>query len=178
MWRIFTFLIGICFIILGLYVGIGYMFIGGVVDVVTQIRAVTMNVPSLATGIAKIIFCELPIAFGWLVGILFFGISVVKQNNKMFKKQRKFYVRSGQLEVVIAADSPEDACDKAIDRANGETLDPHYFFVDERGHRGPIYNKNGITQCTTDDLEPEWKIPTDDVISTFGSDEDSCEGSF
>ena len=67
------------------------------------------------------------------------------------------------------AKSPEDACDKAVDRVNGETIDPYFFYVDERGFRGPIYNK-GVTTCSTDDLEPEWKIQTDEVIQTFGDD--------
>ena len=94
----------------------------------------------------------------------------------MFKPQRKFYVRSGTLEVVIAADSPEDACDKAIDKANGQTIDPYFFYVDERGFRGPIY-QNGVTTCTTDDDEAEWKIQTDTIIQTFGED-DEHEGSY
>ena len=83
----------------------------------------------------------------------------------------KYYVRSGELEVIVTANTPEEACDKAVDKCQGETIDPYFFYVDERGFRGPIY-QNGVTTCTTDDDEAEWKIQTDDVIATFGEDED------
>lgn len=83
----------------------------------------------------------------------------------------KYYVRCGELEKLVLAENPQDAADKAFDLCNGETIDPYMVYIDSRGYRGPTYN-NGVVTCTTDDLEPEWKIQTDDVIATFGEDED------
>lgn len=48
----------------------------------------------------------------------------------------KYYVRSGALERIVIADSPLEACEQALCLANGEMLD-EYFYVDERGFRGP-----------------------------------------
>jgi hypothetical protein len=51
---------------------------------------------------------------------------------------KKFYVQSGNLREVIMADSPHDACHKAIlihlSKGIPTTLDS-YFCVDERGFR-------------------------------------------
>ncbi len=83
---------------------------------------------------------------------------------------KKFYVRSGELEKIVLADNPRDACDRAIDLCHGETINPHCFSVDERGFRGERY-VNGCFVADADMLEPEWTVKTDDVIATFGSDE-------
>ncbi len=49
----------------------------------------------------------------------------------------KYYVRSGQLERVVIADTPKDAAHVAINRCSGEEIDMVSFFIDERGFRGP-----------------------------------------
>ena len=48
---------------LGLYVGVWLCFIGGIVDVITEIRAEQLNALNVAIGIAKTMFAGL---FGWL----------------------------------------------------------------------------------------------------------------
>lgn len=50
-------------IILGLYVGIWVCFIGGIVDVIEQVRAPIMSSGAIAWGIAKVMFAGL---FGYL----------------------------------------------------------------------------------------------------------------
>lgn len=63
--------IGIILIVVGvgvgLYAGIWWAFIGGIVDVVTQIRAPELSALSLAVGVAKILFAGV---IGWVVGIV------------------------------------------------------------------------------------------------------------
>ena len=81
----------------------------------------------------------------------------------------KFYVRSGELEKIVTAKDAREACDKAIDLCKGETIDGHYFYVDERGFRG-IKMINGVSMLDTDAEEPQYTIETDDVIATFGFD--------
>jgi hypothetical protein len=53
--------LGIC---LGLYVGFWVMFVGGVMDVVEQVRAEVMSKMVLALGIAKILFASF---VGWVI---------------------------------------------------------------------------------------------------------------
>lgn len=52
----------------------------------------------------------------------------------------KYYVVCGDLQVIVIAKSWWDACRKANQHPschNGITLDPHFFYVDQRGFRGP-----------------------------------------
>lgn len=46
-------------VVFGLYVGIGFMFVGGIIDVIEQIRSETLEAMAVAIGVAKIIFFEL-----------------------------------------------------------------------------------------------------------------------
>lgn len=46
-------IIGVC---LGLYVGVWLMFIGGIVDVIEQVRADTLETMAVAFGVVKIFF--------------------------------------------------------------------------------------------------------------------------
>lgn len=42
----------------GLYLGVWWAFIGGIVDVVCAIRSEDLDAYMLATGIAKVVFCQ------------------------------------------------------------------------------------------------------------------------
>lgn len=54
-------------IALGLWAGIWWAFIGGIVDVIREIRAPELDAMSVAVGIAKVIFAGL---IGWLAAAL------------------------------------------------------------------------------------------------------------
>jgi len=58
----------ICGVILGIYVGIWLCFIGGIVDVITQVRAEQLQAMGVAMGVVKIVFSGF---FGWLSAALF-----------------------------------------------------------------------------------------------------------
>ena len=64
-------LIGIILIVVGiasgLYVGLWVCFIGGICDVINQIRAENMVAMSVALGIAKVMFAGLA---GWLSAVI------------------------------------------------------------------------------------------------------------
>lgn len=52
--------------------------------------------------------------------------------------QYKYYVKSGELEVIVIASNWWDACRKALNSPhyhNGLNLDPTFFFIDQRGFR-------------------------------------------
>lgn len=51
----------------GFYLGFWWAFIGGIVDVVTQIRATNMDATALAYGIAKVLFSGM---IGWISACL------------------------------------------------------------------------------------------------------------
>lgn len=68
--------------------------------------------------------------------------------------RKKVYVKSGDLEHVVHANDALDAVCKALERRiDGCTLDPDFFFVDERGFR---------TQDAT------WKVPISDGLAAAG----------
>jgi len=75
----------------------------------------------------------------------------------------KYYVKSGQLHKIVIASAPVEAAQKALNMANGEIID-HFFFVDERGFRGPDLNK-----YIKGDL-PQYSIPKDRVYCVIGED--------
>ena len=77
----------------------------------------------------------------------------------------KYYVKSAELEKIVLANSPLDACVKALGLTNGEVIDK-CFYVDERGFRG-ITNS-----VTTDDLLPAHIVPYNEVVQTIGGDEE------
>jgi hypothetical protein len=71
-------LLGVLFIIAGIvgavYLGVWVMFIGGIVDIIEQVKAPEVSAWAVAGGIAKIIFCELAAIIAWIgffVGGLF-----------------------------------------------------------------------------------------------------------
>ncbi len=70
--KILQVLIVIATIILGLYVGIWLMFVGGIIQIVNAINP--LNGLEIAIGVCKIIFCEvaglIPVAGFFIAGIL------------------------------------------------------------------------------------------------------------
>lgn len=62
-------LAGIALIALGVYTGIVGMLIGGIVDIINQIKAPTTDALAIAVAIVKIVFCELPIVIGFWTGM-------------------------------------------------------------------------------------------------------------
>ena len=52
----------------GIYFGVVWAFIGGIVSVIQQLRADHIDVTALTLGIARIVFAG---AIGWLSGLLF-----------------------------------------------------------------------------------------------------------
>lgn len=57
----------VCGIILGLYMGVWVCFIGGICDVISQIRAEEMEAMGVAWGIAKVLFSG---AVGWISALV------------------------------------------------------------------------------------------------------------
>jgi len=64
---------------LGAYVGVWVCFIGGIVDVVTEIRAVDLSAMNVAIGIAKVFFAGVA---GWLsaIGLILPGYVMVQSS--------------------------------------------------------------------------------------------------
>lgn len=54
-------------VVLGLYAGIWWAFIGGIVDVIREIRAPELDAMNVAIGIAKVLFAGL---IGWVAAAL------------------------------------------------------------------------------------------------------------
>lgn len=50
-------------VFLGLYVGIWWGFIGGIVDIINEFKSVETDAMNIAMGVAKIVFSNI---FGWL----------------------------------------------------------------------------------------------------------------
>lgn len=61
---IILFAIGIC---VGLYFGIWWGFIGGIIEVIKQIRAEEMIALKVVLGVARVVFAS---AIGWAVAII------------------------------------------------------------------------------------------------------------
>lgn len=51
-------LVGICLIPYGIYYAIVYMLVGGIVDIINQIKAETTSAPIVAWGIAKVLLAQ------------------------------------------------------------------------------------------------------------------------
>jgi len=45
----------------------------------------------------------------------------------------KYLVKSGHLLVIVTAKTPEEACHKALDESEGQTLGHEYFYVYKLG---------------------------------------------
>ena len=68
--------VGVC---LGVYVGVWVCFIGGIVDLITEIRADDLAAPNVAFGIAKVMFAGVA---GWLsaMGLILPGYVMVQSS--------------------------------------------------------------------------------------------------
>lgn len=53
----------------GLYIGIRYMLVGGIVDIVTSCKMDSPDAWLIAWGVAKIFFTSLPISVGYLIAL-------------------------------------------------------------------------------------------------------------
>lgn len=64
-------------IAVGLYCGLWWAFIGGIIAVIEQIRAPHMEATTLAIGIARIVFAAF---IGWMCALIFLipGVALVK----------------------------------------------------------------------------------------------------
>jgi len=92
----------------------------------------------------------------------------------------KYYIKSGELERIVNAKTPQEACEKAIETCKGETINPYTFSVDERGFResNGVHSTDTITSVVEggkEDMEPKWTISTDDVIKTVGFETEDIE---
>ena len=79
--RLFTF-VSVCVAVLGFYTGIWIMLIGGIVDIIEQIKAQETNSLIIARGVVNIIFFEIPIVIGIGLGITIGRLAVLYANKK------------------------------------------------------------------------------------------------
>lgn len=64
---LFAMLLLLAGIALGLYVGVYLMFIGGIVDIINQIKAPEISAMAVAWGVIKIVMAS---SVGWLTAII------------------------------------------------------------------------------------------------------------
>ena len=81
----------------------------------------------------------------------------------------KYYVVSGELQKIVVADVPIEACLIALSRAQGEELDT-FFYVDERGFRGPKLSDNEINFDS--ETAPAVQLEAEEIIDFRQFDED------
>ena len=74
------------FIIGGIYLCVWHMLVGGIVDIINQVKAPSTDGEKVAIGILKIIFCEIPLVLG------IFLSSIV--SSAYISKPRNFYSRN------------------------------------------------------------------------------------
>jgi hypothetical protein len=61
-------LLMLCGVVFGLYVGIWWSFIGGIVDIINESKAVDVDALNVAIGVAKIVFAGFA---GWVSAMVF-----------------------------------------------------------------------------------------------------------
>ena len=66
-------LVGLALIAGGTYLGIWTMLIGGICQVIDAAKMTPTDSHGVAIGIVKAVFFELPVAFGWALGIFSIG---------------------------------------------------------------------------------------------------------
>lgn len=61
----------------GLYAGVWWAFIGGIVDILNEVRAPELSALNVAIGVAKVVFSGL---IGWVSGMLLMvpGVALLK----------------------------------------------------------------------------------------------------
>ena len=84
-------IIGIIFIIagivLGAYLGIWVMLIGGIIQIVNAVQASPVSGSDIAYGVVKIIFCELPGIITYIfivIGGAIMGINIRRKNKRRY----------------------------------------------------------------------------------------------
>ena len=80
----------------------------------------------------------------------------------------KYYVRSGQLEAIVTANSPKEAAYLAVNQASGEEIDRGGFYIDERGFRGPTPENPSFDTV----LLPTFALSTSGLLAEWGNDID------
>lgn len=70
------FFLSILLVCIGLYVGIWVMLIGGIVDIINQIKAPETNSVIVARSVTNIVLFEMPIVIGIGIGVFFGRASV------------------------------------------------------------------------------------------------------
>jgi ABC-type microcin C transport system permease subunit YejE len=76
-------------LIVGVYIGIWECFIGGIVDVIEQLKTQNINSLSIALGIAKVTFSGL---FGFI-----FGSSIIYAGLRLIKVKRKKNIATNEV---------------------------------------------------------------------------------
>lgn len=66
MLKTLLFVFAACVLAFSIYLGIWVMFIGGIVQIAGAVQAVPVATMPLALGIAKVVFCEVPMAIAWI----------------------------------------------------------------------------------------------------------------
>ncbi len=54
----------------GIYCGIVSCLIGGIIDIINQVKAPVTEAAPIAWAIVKIVFCEVPIYLGVVIGVI------------------------------------------------------------------------------------------------------------
>jgi hypothetical protein len=67
---LFVLLLGLGLLVGGVYLGIWEMLVGGIIDIINQVKAPSTDAGTVAWAIVKIIFFELPIVVGFWLGII------------------------------------------------------------------------------------------------------------
>ena len=76
---VFILLLGLALMVFGVWFGFWYCLVGGIVDIINQVKAEEVDSFVLGLAIVRIIFFEAPLAIGlWLGGfIAVFGFGLV-----------------------------------------------------------------------------------------------------
>lgn len=85
-----TMLFGLAAMIAGIYTGVWLMLVGGIVDVINQIKAPETDAFTIAVAIVKIIFFEIPVGLGFMVGFLFLaaGLGEASKIRPVIRKRK------------------------------------------------------------------------------------------
>ncbi len=72
-------IVAITAIVIGLYLGVVWAFIGGIIQIITEIRADNLNEVNIAWGIAKVIFASFITTIIIWPGIMLASIIAIKK---------------------------------------------------------------------------------------------------
>jgi hypothetical protein len=92
--KIIAVIVALTILAAGIYTGVWLMLIGGIVDIIGQIKAPETNPGVLAGGIAKAVFFEVPIAVSfWIDMLLIYAAFIRKRRSFQMPKIHSFYDR-------------------------------------------------------------------------------------